>query len=371
MSIKAYIGRMGSGKTYEVVTSVILPALSRGRRVISNIAGLDYDEFCAVLVEDGFQIEQIGQLVQVSHDDVLRPEFWMTDKDSASERAAGLVDKNSGELVQCIVPGDLVALDENWRFWEGYATKAMPDRVMNFFRMHRHFTHSETGTACDVALISQDVMDFSRKVRAVIEETYYMEKLTAVGSSKRYRIDLHQGGKISRKPLRQLQRSYDPRFFPLYSSHSLKQDGAADAKEENIDGRGNILHGALFKVGLPIAGLVMLVSFYGVYKFFNPAVPVNVPATNSSTTAAPIPPSVPLVIPSRPVQVIADHWRLLGWYQSPQGLIAIITNDSGMLRKVSNPPAYKLSDSGLEFELPEGGFVTPWTGQFQKNGGLL
>jgi len=369
MSIKAYIGRMGSGKTYEVVTSVILPALARGRRVISNIAGLDYDEFCAVLVEDGLQIEQIGQLVQVSHDDVLRPEFWMTDKDSVGDRASGLVDKNSGELLHCVLPGDLVALDENWRFWEGYATKAMPDRVMNFFRMHRHFTHAETGTACDVALISQDVMDFSRKVRAVIEETYYMEKLTAVGSSKRYRIDLHQGGKISRKPLRQLQRSYDPRYFPLYSSHSLKQEGAADAKEENIDGRGNILHGAIFKVGLPLAGLVMLISVYGVYKFFNPASAENIPETNLPSAAGPAPAASG--IPARPAQVIADQWRLLGWYRSPQGLIAIITNDAGMLRKVSNPSAYKLSDSGLEFELPEGGFVTPWTGQTQKNGGLL
>lgn len=32
MSIKAYVGRMGSGKTYEVVSVVILNALRNGRR---------------------------------------------------------------------------------------------------------------------------------------------------------------------------------------------------------------------------------------------------------------------------------------------------------------------------------------------------
>jgi zona occludens toxin len=38
MAIKVYVGLMGSGKSYEVVSNVIVPALGRGRRVISNIA---------------------------------------------------------------------------------------------------------------------------------------------------------------------------------------------------------------------------------------------------------------------------------------------------------------------------------------------
>ena len=44
MAINAYTGLMGSGKTYEVVSSVVLPALLKGRRVVSNIEGLDYEE---------------------------------------------------------------------------------------------------------------------------------------------------------------------------------------------------------------------------------------------------------------------------------------------------------------------------------------
>lgn len=370
MSIKAYIGRMGSGKTYEVVTSVILQALARGRRVISNIAGLDFDEFCAVLVEDGIPLDKIGQLVQVSHDDVMRPEFWMTDKDSASERASGLVDANSGELLECILPGDLVALDENWRFWEGFGARNMPDRVMNFYRMHRHFTHPETGIACDVALISQDVMDFSRKVRAVIEETYYMEKLTAVGSSKRYRVDVHQGGKVTRKPLRQLQRSYDPRYFPLYSSHSLKQEGAADAKEENIDSRGNILNGAIFKIGLPIAGVVLLFSLWGMYRFFNPAAKEDLsvpPVAAAPVAGAPIPPNQ--MRPQRPE--VDELWRVVGHWKNGQQLIVMLQGASGQVRILPDPPKYKMYSLGLEVELPEGGFATSWTVLSNNRQGVL
>jgi zona occludens toxin len=35
MAINAYTGLMGSGKSYEVVSSVILPAVKSGRRVVS------------------------------------------------------------------------------------------------------------------------------------------------------------------------------------------------------------------------------------------------------------------------------------------------------------------------------------------------
>ncbi|WP_272939648.1 zonular occludens toxin domain-containing protein, partial [Glaesserella parasuis] len=40
MAILAYVGIPGSGKTYEVVSSVILEHFKRGRRIISNIEGV-------------------------------------------------------------------------------------------------------------------------------------------------------------------------------------------------------------------------------------------------------------------------------------------------------------------------------------------
>lgn len=43
MAITAYIGVPGSGKSYEVVKSVIIPAVASGRRIVSNIYGLNHE----------------------------------------------------------------------------------------------------------------------------------------------------------------------------------------------------------------------------------------------------------------------------------------------------------------------------------------
>lgn len=354
MSIKAYVGRMGSGKTYEVVSEVIVGALRRGRRVVSNIAGLDYDAIRAMLEVEGIPVEHVGTLVQIEHVDVLTPNFWRTDKDTEQGIEA------------FIQPGDLVALDEIWRFWDGFADRKMPDRVMNFYRMHRHFTHAETGLACDVALITQDVLDISRKVRAVVEETYYMEKLTAIGSTRRYRVDIFQGTRTSRRPLRQLQKVYDNRYFPLYSSHSQKKDGDADAREENIDGRGNILKGALFKIVLPLGFLVVIAGVYFVQSFFHPK-PKDKDKAGVVATAGTSQPGQ--VSQAKRGPAVSDDWRILGYYDNGTGPAFYLSNGE-RIRVLHNPPAYKFSGSGVEAFLPSGEAVTNWSGP-RSGGGLM
>lgn len=352
MSIKAYVGRMGSGKSYEVVSSVIVPALARGRRVVSNIAGLDYAAIVDLLVVDGVAPGEIGELVQIDHAEVMRPEFWRSDKDG---------DQGIEAFIQ---PGDLVALDEIWRFWSGFATKGddgqkRPDRVMNFFRMHRHFTHPETGLACDVALITQDVMDMSRQVRAVIEETYYMEKLTAIGSAKRYRVDIFQGYRMTRKPLRSLQQTYEARYFPLYSSHSQKKEGDAEAREENIDGRGNILKGALFKIVLPLGAVAMLGAVWLVWGFFHPK-PKADPAKAEAQQKTPVQPVQGFAAkPSTPD--VSNDWRIVGYYDNGAGL-SLYLSDGKRPRVLHNPSSYKFSGMTVEAFLPSGEAVTSWSG---------
>lgn len=354
MAIKAYVGRMGSGKTYEVVSVVILEALKRGRRVVSNIAGLQYDAFCDLLESQGVDRNKIGQLVHVDHDKVLDPLFWRSDKD-AQEGIASFIE-----------PGDLVALDEIWRFWSGFSAKSddgskRPDRVMNFFRMHRHMTHPDTGVACDVALITQDVMDISRQVRSVVEETYRMSKLTAIGSTSRYRVDVFTGARVVRKPLRMFLRSYDPRYFSLYSSHSQKQDGAADAREENIDGRGNILKGALFKFVLPVGVVVLIAAVYFLIGFFHPepkqaksAHAVQAPATvlggaSSAPSAAPAP--APL----------DSTWRAAGYWSSGDH-ISVFLYEGRRSRVIHDPPNVQVKPLALSVALPDGGFATSYSG---------
>jgi zona occludens toxin len=293
----------------------------------------------------------------------MQPDFWLTESGNEAVKATGL--SSDAAIIQ---PGDLVALDEIWRFWSGFGTKdadgkKRPDSVMNFFRMHRHFTHPETGVSCDLALITQDVMDLSRQVRAVIEETYRMEKLTAIGSTKRYRVDVCQGGQ-TRKALRQIQREYDPKYFPLYSSHSGRKEGEAQAVEENIDQRGNLLKGALFKVIIPAALLVGIIAVWSVAQYFTPdespkdEQPANPPAATNS----------PMVTSGLPPQNAVDEtesWRVVGWITG-QPLKVIIERD-GKTRTIE-PPNYKLTGLTLEAFLPNGEAVAPWTGGASRRG---
>src|SRR5262249_37097603 len=102
MAVTAYVGEPGSGKTYEVVSEVVLPALREGRRVISNIRGLHFDEMKAYLmVECGVAESAIGELLIVAVEEPGKPNFFYTES-------------NTDSVVR---PGDLVVLDECWRWF--------------------------------------------------------------------------------------------------------------------------------------------------------------------------------------------------------------------------------------------------------------
>lgn len=341
MAIKAYVGRMGSGKSYEVVSNVIVPALGRGRRVISNIAGLQFDVIKQYLIEQGTPENQIGQLLSVGHDVITDPIFWMTDKDNPNER---------DELH--IRPGDLVCLDEIWRFFEGF--RKPPERVLNFVRMHRHML-DDNGVSSDLALVTQDIMDIGPPVRRVIEETFRMTKLTMVGQAKKYRIDVYSGAQArEEKPLRSFFRSYDKKFFPMYSSHSLKQEGQS-AKEENIDDRGNILKHPGIKYGVPVGAVLLVASiWFGVSSFskmWGGSDTVENTESDSLGSGNPTPQN-PGTVPDIPRPLKSGNIR--AFVSGPSGVVVV--TDSEIL---ANPPSLKITPLTVETFSPSGQlFVT-------------
>lgn len=358
---------MGSGKTYEVASVVILGALRSGRRVVSNIAGLNFDLFKQLLLEEGIPEGQIGTIVQVSHEEVLKPLFWRTDKD---------IEEGIEAFVQ---PGDLLALDEIWRFWDGFKPKCedgdkvirRPDRVMNFFRMHRHFTHPETGVSCEVAIITQDVTnDIHRSVRGVVEETYLMEKLTEIGSTTRYRVNIFPRTRITRRPQRQLQRSYDPKYFGLYSSHSQRKEGDADAVEDSIDKRGNIFGGAMFKVILPLALIMFCFAFWGVWRFLHPTSKSSDPP-QLATGPAPGVAGTPGVSPAKPTTpAVSDEWRVVGYFDTGNGFGYQLLLSNGERGRLLQPPIVKVNGFSAEGLMPSGEFATSWSGAKNRQGPL-
>ena len=112
MAINAYIGIPGSGKTYEVVHSVILPAFLSGRRVVTNIEGINQDNFLSYVErlnakrkeDNQIELDRLGEIVKVLDEDVLKDNFFPY--------------KGSSDDVTISKNGDLICLDEVWRIFD-------------------------------------------------------------------------------------------------------------------------------------------------------------------------------------------------------------------------------------------------------------
>jgi zona occludens toxin len=359
MSIKLYCGIMGSGKSYEVVSEIIVNSLKQGRRVVSNIAGLNFEYIKTLLLEQGTPADCIGTLVQIDHEQVKDPLFWRTDTDDKTGRQP------------FIQKGDVLCLDENWRFWNGYNAKdddgqRLPSEVKNFFRMHRQFPDPATGFTCEIALISQDPSDFSRFIKGVVEQIYIMTKLTALGMENNYRVDIY-AKKITRQPLRSIQRTYDKKYFLCYKSHSQQVEGGAAAVERTIDDRGNMFKSAIFKWGIPLALLPVIPAGIFLYKHFHPADAAPVASVAVSSGSAVLPGTT-----SKNAQPeVSTAWRVVGHYTQGGAVNFIIENASGDVRHLVNPPRFQFLGMGSSVELPEGGFATSWTSFKQAGKGIL
>lgn len=259
MAINAYIGIPGSGKTYEVVHSVILPAFLKGRRVVTNIIGIDEEKFLNYAEQlnsknNTIDFNKLGKIVTVSDDDVLQDNFFPYKGSSDDETIA----KN----------GDLICIDEIWRIFD--ESKKIKENHRSFIAEHRHFTN-HNGDSCDLVVISQSMTTIPRFIKDRVETTYKMTKLKSLGLNSRYRIDVYSGSKTFKTNLtHSIQAKYDPKIFDLYKSY----DGN-NAKEQAIDDRGNLLKSASFKLKVIFSLIFMIGGGFYLYKFYQDKVNVN------------------------------------------------------------------------------------------------
>ncbi len=350
MAINVYTGLQGSGKSYEVVSSVILTALAAGRRVVTNVANLQLQaiyDYC--VLHHKVEPAAVGTIVQLSNDDLLKPNFFPVEGSS---------------LPSIVLAGDLVVIDECWRWWS--VTNKLPPAHMTFFRMHRHFAHAVTGVTCDLVLVVQDITDLNKQLKVVVENVYRMTKHKALGTNKHYRVDVYQGHKVLRNPTMSYQKKYDPAIFELYKSYS--QSTTAAGSELVIDNRANIFKGSLFKLILPISLLVGGFAFYNVYRFFNPKVDkqteTNKQAKGKSTAGTPTAAVTPLSSSSsftvRPENNDSTEWKTIGYYKVGSDLYVTLANNTTR-RILVNPTGFYLDRLRVTGQL-DGKQVTNYTG---------
>jgi zona occludens toxin len=248
VTVSLYTGHVGSGKSYEVVKSVILPALARGRAVVSNIEGLDGEAISEWLERDG--VENPGELVIVGRLDLRKPDFFPARQADGSYLASEFVPL-----------GAVVVVDEAPFYW-GTDKSILPAHLA-FFREHRHIV-AEDGTACDLVVVSQTVDAVHRSLKGLVEFSVDCRRLAALGLNRKYTTVTYEGAKRSAKyVMGRATKTYDKRIFPLYRSFA-----AAHGKILQTDKRFTIWSSKWFWAVCGVSPIVFIGALVMLYHQF-------------------------------------------------------------------------------------------------------
>lgn len=352
MAISLYTGTPGAGKTYEVVRYVIVPAVAAGRRVVTNIAGLDGDVVRDFCVEELKAVPgKLGDIVVVDDSQVESPGFFP---------AAGI-----GENV--VAPGDLVVIDECWRYWG--ADMAISQEEMSFFRKHRHLTDSETGVSCDLVLISQAPTDIHRKLRNVVELTFRAKKAKGLGLSSVYVVEMWEGSNLRKKAASNQTRRYDKKVFPLYKSYS--GGTGSNGHEMTVDARQNVLKSWRFMLVIPAGLLFIGFAIWNTMHFFSGPASASAEkqaaqkadriGTEANSGVTPSASIAAATITTPKEEPLSKEWRLSGFISFGDRRVVILINSAGRLRYVS-PAMFAFTDGRPVSGVVDGERVTSWTG---------
>ncbi|MEM5426114.1 zonular occludens toxin domain-containing protein [Paraburkholderia ferrariae] len=351
MAINAYCGVMGSGKSYEVVSGPLLDAVAAGRRVVTNIDGINEKAIHEYLCKRrGLEREEFGRVVMVATQDFLKPGFFPTE-----------VEGSEGAVVTpgFVEAGDFVVVDEAWKLWKT-GTKITPEH-MAFFRMHRHFVHAETGVACDVVLMIQAISGLHRDLRDVIELSFVMVKLKSLGLSKGYRVEMYETAKQNnRTRTGTFVRKYKAEIFPLYRSYA-----GGKGSESTVDRRQNILANKRLWLLVAGIGVMCLVSVRLLVAFFHPKghVSQNTAAQTGlqGSSSAPPPTNGSQSTGGGSKPSYSENWRIVGGYSSGNVGWVIVADNAGRLR-VDSPSNYQNYGAAQVGQL-DGETVTTFSGK--------
>jgi zona occludens toxin len=212
MALSMYVGPPGSGKSYEAVFAVLIPAFKAGRTIITNIKGVD-PEYWADNIEPD-KGGSLGSIRKVDsrffHDEMNYP--LMDDDGHAVEAGA-------------ITPGCLVVVDEAWEVFPPGAESGVTKRIIGYFRTHRHLV-DDKGVGSDIVLITQDVMSIHARIRTVTEFCIAVRNMRFLGLGGRYRSEVYTNWKMTGSSrLGMTVRKYNKKVFAFYKS--FQAEGAA------------------------------------------------------------------------------------------------------------------------------------------------
>ncbi|UTH73581.1 zonular occludens toxin domain-containing protein [Chromobacterium sp. IIBBL 290-4] len=316
MAMSIYCGLQGSGKSYETVKSVIIPAIAEGRRVVCNIRNISQDKIHALIRNKKLASPEqaLGDVVTYAAEQARKPDFFFDPE---------ALETSPDAVASFVAPGDLIVVDEAWEVF-GTADKITAEQ-QKFFRMHRHYADKETGRTCDIVLITQDVTSLHRFVRGTIQQTFRMKKHTALGKPDAYSVTVFEGCRMRKSDvITQYQEKYDADYFGVYDSHV-----GGNGKELQVDSRATVYTRG-FKIKLAIAAIAVPIGFYGVFDMFWPYLKggETAPAKESRAGNASAPAAAVAAAP---------------WSDGRVSLVGFLVTENGMRILIRTPEGTRLA----------------------------
>ena len=165
--IYLYYGKIGDGKTYHVVRNELIPAILAGRRVYTNIEGLNF--------------RYISTYLNISHSDIKvthieNPEWYVQNMTLQS----GQKEWTNPHLDA----GSLIIIDEAQRIWDARDFRNTKKEFLSFLEYHRHF-------GFDIVFITQNPKRLESSILRLSNESYQVKNLKFLGSFLGRRYVLH------------------------------------------------------------------------------------------------------------------------------------------------------------------------------------
>jgi zona occludens toxin (predicted ATPase) len=195
---RVYYGKIGGGKTCCVIFQELIPALRAGRKVVTNIDGLNLREI------RNYIGKEIDLVVKTSL------QWW---RDSLT---CQVIEKEDGESEKVLNPaiseGALYIIDECQMIWDAREFKDTKKGFLNLIEYNRHF-------GIDIVFVTQNVKRCDVNISRLANDSYQIKNLGFLHSftKNRFAVNRRQTP-FDKDVISQYTRKYDPVIFTLYKS---------------------------------------------------------------------------------------------------------------------------------------------------------
>lgn len=235
-------GLPGAGKSYEACLFHILPALKQGRRVVTNIEGINLEKFSE---HSGIPVPMLERfIVCIDH-----PEIKDIEEKCEAQKQSMLEVSGSD---------DLVVIDEIQDLFPTERQK-LPTEWMNYIASHRH-------EGQDIILMGQCFRDIHAAWRRRTQRKIVFTKMTGVGLDNRYKWEAYEATTSEKfNKIASGTRNYEAQYFGLYASHT----SGTENKTVYKDKRTVIWNTPLFRYVIPASVVVAYFAITHLIGFFS------------------------------------------------------------------------------------------------------